>query len=420
MHCYNLAVRDLRPHHQANFSGVAAPAMNTYNLLLINALTMLVYAAGLCSLHISYRRARGIWWFMVSCVAAGASSALIAGHNLFPRNLHLGLSMLLLPVSLWLRHTGFAEFLHVKTRHLWTNAVLVALYAGFLTWFVVLRNEPLHGFQVLSVILAIQTALSVEVLLRFGIEENHLLRIITSIVIALVALFRLLWQVVEIRSNVLGVSGESIAHAQWPVNMLFNAATIFCFVGIFVSQMGLDLREIASTDALTGALNRRALESQAAREMARCRRYGFPLSVVVMDLDHFKQLNDTHGHNAGDAALCLVVRDLQSALRGTDLLCRSGGEEFLILLPHTDHATALHLAERLRKRISQIVVPVENKKVGVTASLGVASWNGAAESWTTMVKRADAALYMAKNAGRNRVVTGEEHPSSAETSEQLA
>lgn len=394
--------------------------MNTYNLLLINALTMLVYAAGLCSLHISYRRARGIWWFMVSCVAAGTSSALLAGHSIFSRNLHLGGSMLLLPVSLWLRHTGFAEYLHVKARHLWANAVLIALYAGFLVWCAVERNDLARGLQALAVVLAVQTALSVEVLLRFGIEENRLLRITTSVVISLVAIMRLLWVVLEMKSGVLGSSGETITHAQWPLNMLFSAATLFCFVGIFVSQMELDLREIASTDALTGAMNRRALESQAAREMARCRRYGFPLSVIVMDLDHFKLLNDTYGHNAGDAALCLVVRDLQSALRGTDLLCRSGGEEFLILLPHTDHATALHLAERLRKRISQIVVPVEGKKVGVTASLGVASWNGAAESWTTMVKRADAALYLAKNAGRNRVVTGEEQSSPAEPNTQLA
>jgi len=393
--------------------------MNTRNLLLINTLTMLVYAAGLCALHFSYRRARGIWWFMVAFIAAGASSALTAGHSIFSRNVHLAGGMLLLSVSLWLRHAGFAEYLHVRSRHLWAHSVLVAGYAVFLCW-AVLQDDPARGLQVLAFVLAAQTALSVEVLLRFGGEENHVLRVVTSVVIALVAVFRLVMSVVESREQAMGSGNESLVHAQWPLNMLFSAATVFCFVGIFVSQMGLDLREIASTDALTGALNRRALDAQAAREMARCRRYGFPLSVVVMDLDHFKQLNDTHGHNAGDAALCLVVRDLQAALRSTDLLCRSGGEEFLILLPHTDHATAVHLAERLRKRVAQIAVPVEGTKIGITASLGVASWSGAGESWTTMVKRADSALYLAKNSGRNRVVTGEEPRSSTETSAQLA
>ncbi|WP_263410520.1 GGDEF domain-containing protein [Terriglobus tenax] len=394
--------------------------MNTHNLLLINTLTMLVYAAGLCALHFSYRRARGIWWFMVAFVASGASSALIAGHSLFSRNVHLAGGMLLLTISLWLRHTGFAEYLHVRSRHLWAQAALVGGYAAFLVWSTVLQGNPAIGLQALAFVLAAQTLLSVEVLLRFGVDENRLLRIVTSAVILLVAAFRIVMSMMDSRKEAFGGGNESLAHAQWPLNTLFSAATVFCFVSIFVSQMGLDLREIASTDALTGALNRRALEAQAAREMARCRRYGFPLSVIVMDLDHFKSLNDTHGHNAGDAALCMVVRDLQATLRGTDLLCRSGGEEFLILLPHTDHATALHLAERLRKRVAQVAVPVDNKKIGITASLGVASWSGAGESWTTIVKRADSALYLAKNSGRNRVVTGEEPHTSPEASAQPA
>lgn len=395
--------------------------MNTHALLWFNASTLLIYAVGLSLLHLSYRRARGVWWFALTCLTGSISSGLIAFHSVFSREVHMAAGMWMLSVGLCLRHIGFTEYLRAGRRHLIVQLTLVALYGVFLIWYTVLHANSAAGLAALAGILLLQTIFSLEVLLRFGAEENRILRIVTASVIALVAVLRLLWTVVEFHEGILGKAGSSAAHAQWPINMLFAAATVFCFVGIFVNQMGFDLREIASTDALTGALNRRAMETQAAREMARCRRYSFPLSVIVLDLDHFKNLNDTHGHNAGDAALCMVVRDLQSALRGTDILCRSGGEEFLILLPHTDHATALNLAERLRKRVAQIAVPVEGSKVGVTASLGVASWNGAAESWTTMVKRADSALYLAKNAGRNRVVTGEDpENSSSETSTQMA
>mgnify|MGYP005848457627 CR=1 FL=1 len=166
------------------------------------------------------------------------------------------------------------------------------------------------------------------------------------------------------------------------------------------------LREQATHDALTRVWNRSAIFDLLHREVARSRREQSPLGVALVDLDHFKQINDTHGHVAGDAVLRETVRRMQACMRPFDAIGRYGGEEFLVILPGSDEASATAAAERLRAGISNDTMLLSEATVAVTASFGVtASADGPALTPESLISSADEALLQAKRLGRNRVVS---------------
>ncbi|MBC7908166.1 MAG: diguanylate cyclase [Rhodospirillaceae bacterium] len=164
-----------------------------------------------------------------------------------------------------------------------------------------------------------------------------------------------------------------------------------------------ELRRLATIDPLTGALNRRQFMAEATQERERAARYGTPLSVVMLDIDLFKRVNDTHGHAMGDEVLRKVVEACRANLREVDSFGRLGGEEFAALLPQTDLAGAHLLAERLRRAITELRIPLGVDDLRVTASLGVAERDESEPSFDKMLHRADQAMYRAKQAGRDRV-----------------
>ena len=158
-------------------------------------------------------------------------------------------------------------------------------------------------------------------------------------------------------------------------------------------------------DQLTGALNRRGMEEALAREIARADRLEAPLSVGLLDIDHFKRLNDSLGHQAGDEALRHLVRVVKKLLRPTDTLARYGGEEFLILLPNTDPEEGAEVLKRVQRALTKEFFLHDNEKVLITFSAGVAQ-RQTGEDESSLIGRADAAMYRAKQSGRNRVETG--------------
>ena len=162
------------------------------------------------------------------------------------------------------------------------------------------------------------------------------------------------------------------------------------------------LREQATRDALTGLWNRRAILDLLQQELARGRREDSPVGLLMADLDHFKRVNDTLGHLAGDEVLRQAARRLRAALRPYDTVGRYGGEEFLVVLPGCAPATALVLAERLCRHMAAEPVSCEGVNIAITLSVGVAAWEGVGDS-AGLLSAADAALFRAKRAGRNCV-----------------
>jgi two-component system chemotaxis response regulator CheY len=163
--------------------------------------------------------------------------------------------------------------------------------------------------------------------------------------------------------------------------------------------------QLALTDALTGLPNRRAIEDWASTQFSSAVRHGFPFWVVLADLDHFKQVNDSFGHDAGDAVLKKFASILKSSIRRGDLCGRLGGEEFLVVLTHTDKKNALGVIERIRMEVSSTPVTFDGCTLAVTASFGLAGLEGTqnASSFSKLKELADTALYSAKRGGRNRV-----------------
>jgi len=165
------------------------------------------------------------------------------------------------------------------------------------------------------------------------------------------------------------------------------------------------LRTLSMRDALTGLYNRRFVEEVFEHELSRCQRAVKPLAIVMIDIDHFKRFNDTFGHEAGDSVLRAVGSVLKTHFRKTDLPCRLGGEEFLVILPECDQQASMTLAETLRQKVELLEPHHHGKSLGsITISIGVANWPKPEADQTVLIAAADAALYEAKHSGRNRVI----------------
>ncbi|MBK5255143.1 MAG: GGDEF domain-containing protein, partial [Vicinamibacteria bacterium] len=161
-------------------------------------------------------------------------------------------------------------------------------------------------------------------------------------------------------------------------------------------------RLLALHDGLTNLLNRRAFDNSLERAVAQASRAGQPLSLLMIDLDHFKRLNDTHGHAIGDAALQAAAAEIQVQVRGGDLAARYGGEEFSVILPDTDGAAGFRMAERLRVALAERVIKAGSEKIRITASCGVSGTDLGYHTPEELIRSADDALYASKETGRNR------------------
>ena len=172
-----------------------------------------------------------------------------------------------------------------------------------------------------------------------------------------------------------------------------------------IHELQAQLREQAMRDPLTGMYNRRFLDNALPGEIARAIREQTPLSLMMMDIDHFKRVNDTHGHQAGDEVLRMLADILRNEARRTDVVCRYGGEEFVLLLPKMNLESARMRAERWRRMFAEMDVPVESGKLRCTLSVGIAVFPDHGNSAEDLLRNGDRALYLAKALGRNRVET---------------
>ena len=189
--------------------------------------------------------------------------------------------------------------------------------------------------------------------------------------------------------------------------LLLGVFTVLATLGVIwieVEKLRSDLARLAMIDSLTAILNRRAFMLQYEREVSRCVREKSGLALAIFDIDHFKDVNDTYGHLAGDQVLRRVADTLRASLRGHDVLGRYGGEEFALLMPGADAPAAMAGTERARLAVSERPIEAGSLSIPITISAGVASYGVNGSDWETLLRNADAALYEAKRRGRNRVV----------------
>jgi len=176
---------------------------------------------------------------------------------------------------------------------------------------------------------------------------------------------------------------------------------------IEVKSILIQAHELANVDAMTFIPNRRKIIVELQEEVIRSDRYGTPLSISILDIDHFKKVNDTYGHTTGDETLRRVAARLRELIRHPDVIGRYGGEEFLIVLPNSEARAAAEQASRLCKDIRNTKIEANNNVLSVTVSVGIAQFRVGKENWEGFLNRADEALYQAKNNGRDRWAVAE-------------
>lgn len=372
---------------------------------LLTSLQLLLYAlvwALSAAIHKEERPALLHW--LGFALAAAAQAALVAWRPAGPVWLtHAGSSLATI-LSLAFAGRGVLVFLRVR-RHdaLWCGLPLLALLvlAGIGPADTPTRVAVTAGFNALLLMAAFVPARPAFVL-EFGVR----MAVVASLpVLAQLALnlFLLGWGLRQLPLDIGGASGVSTG--TWAVALVSAGTFNFLFVFLVTLRLLNRLRSQASLDALTGLANRRALQERLQLEWERARRYGAPFVVIAADVDHFKRINDQHGHAMGDRALQLIAQTLQAHVRETDQLSRVGGEEFMVLMPQ---ARAAHdgrlLAERLRAAVAGLQLrTATGEALALSASFGVAEFQPEDGHGDGLLRRADQALYEAKRQGRNGV-----------------
>jgi len=218
------------------------------------------------------------------------------------------------------------------------------------------------------------------------------------------------------------VNAEMVTHSSLNLSAVFTYVVLMLafhamLMVLVVARLFEALHRLSQRDGLTGLLNRRAMQEALELQWRRSRRGGEVFAVMMLDIDHFKAVNDRHGHAMGDQALKHVSALLQNEMRDVDRLARFGGEEFLVLLPGLSQNNALAVAERVCRRVASTpLAPMAPgaAPIALSISIGVAQWNGESEELSRLLVRADAALYQAKQGGRDRVAVAQPHAAGAQ------
>ena len=288
----------------------------------------------------------------------------------------------------------------------------------------VLRGAPQRFMPVAWMYELISLWEAISSLLYVSVDELRLLWFFTNVPGVFILLGKRVGWFITV-GTMLGIALGN-PHLERPYSPNAIATALFCllYLGIFfhtyvgrtssyfnrMRNYNDRLQDMASHDPLTQVLNARAYYSACEQQIVQSQRNEQPFSVLFVDLDHFKAINDTHGHAAGDEVLRVVARTLGEQLRRSDLLGRIGGEEFSVFLPNTPLAGALQVAENLRLAVQQCQPDIgSGTRLNITASIGVASRSPGAHTMQAIQQRADEAMYEAKKAGRNRVSTLETH-----------
>jgi len=371
-------------------------------LFLAQTLALVTSAAMLWAARAQADERNGLRTWMLAISCQGLAYLLLANAGRLPALLSGGLGNALGSLSVAGFYIAIRQFLGLPYSRAWLAAMCLAVTViGFVAGADYAGATIFNGF-----VYGLVELMNARVLWRAGRPGLGRMQ-------RLVALFYLLMGLVlPLRAAGLLLAGAQLHYLDLPPTWQ-APIYMFGFVYIIVTNLGFlqlckmraeaEVREQALTDGLTGLGNRRALDEAMARMLARAQRQEQPSFAVMMaDLDHFKSINDRFGHREGDLALAAFAARLKSGLRAQDQAFRYGGEEFSVLLPDSDAAGVLRLAERLRTLVAR---PGSASEPAISASFGIALWQ-AGDSADSLFGRADRALYRAKQAGRDRVELG--------------
>lgn len=370
-------------------------------VILLSGVMSAFMAVIMFSLKRNYPRTiEGLGEWALALVLVAVGSALAFGTGVLPKFFYITFPRILFPAGLLLVYVGTQRFFGLKPRFkLWT--VLIAVVVLVQAWFTFVN-------PIFSVRLALSNALAaclfiafVNVLRKQGLT-TFARRLTMGVLLAMLCV--LLMRLVTLA---IWPIGEDIFNSA-PQHLIYVTSFSFLVVLLSVSlvllaseRLHTEVAYLASHDSLTNALTRRHMNEVCAMELERSLRHGRNMALLIMDLDHFKLINDTHGHQSGDQVLVNFVSMVNGLLRRPDQLARFGGEEFVALLPETTLEEALGVAERIRAACAQPVAEPH-----CTVSVGVTTNAQRSDTVDSLIARADAAVYRAKTLGRNRVETG--------------
>jgi diguanylate cyclase (GGDEF)-like protein len=346
-----------------------------------------------------------LYWSLHAALAAAAVACLLSAVPA-DDDLVRAVGNLSIVASLIALQRGVWHFFG-RSCHWHLHALLMAVSAA-----ATLAAQPAHGAWRVGVvsaslaILCLSTAWDMHAQTRKRLELRwSALLAVPMLAAGLVFALRALAAVLNPRTIVATLSENLSFHAGAAivyqiVGLGFQLALVALVVARFISQ----LQHASRQDALTGLLNRRAFDEALDAEVQRSRRMGEPFSVLMIDVDRFKAINDRHGHAAGDRALQHLATLLAGHMRDIDRVGRYGGEEFVVLLPATELSEAVITAERLRQDVQALPARWQEHPLALSISVGVAQWHGQGDSAPSLLARSDEALYRAKQAGRNCVM----------------
>jgi diguanylate cyclase (GGDEF)-like protein len=371
-----------------------------------NIASVTVFTVSMSLLAWYNRRVEGIRWFAGGLIVGLAKLILQSLEG----RVAVGLSSMtaneLYLVSFMMQFMGLRWFVVRKPmRSRWPFVALGVVLAVYTVLF--LLRVPYSG-NVLNIPFVVVCGASAWILLKYGRGQFAVVSRVSAVFLGAemsVAAYRAVLTNLSYRRPWETVRAQNDPRWMFSLAAMAFLATcmVMCDLWFLVTELEKELAEQARTDALTGAMNRRAMEEVGLRETARSIRHGHPLCAIMIDIDHFKRLNDAWGHAAGDRALQALVRQVQTMLRSQDFFARMGGEEFTILLPDSPVSAGILTAERVRRAIEAVEIPSETAPIKFTVSAGVAQLDPAQGGWEGMMKRADAAMYKAKEHGRNAV-----------------
>lgn len=366
------------------------------------------FALTLTLLAWSDRRSRGMVWLAGACglqLTALLTRSFWAPDN---KNLNDAAGSCLLILLFFFVYMGLRWFVVRRKLHSIGGPVCVSL-----SMVLVLAVNPFSDSVALAIARLIALAImgkTVEMLLntRFrALRANARVSAAFLICVMGVVAFRL---PIDLHIWKMSAMVENLARA---ATMVSATLLLFSFVGMFVSESKRRLHDETRIDSLTGLRNRRAMEEIALHEVGVSLNTGRSLAMLVMDVDHFKRINDTWGHTLGDRALRAIGGVLLTVTGADDRVMRMGGEEFAVLLPGYDMDSAALIAERLRATVEGLRLNENDEIASFTISIGVGVWRKGERGWTDMLRRADVALYRAKREGRNRVVMCADTPAAS-------